>query len=124
MVGVVDAKDVYDKITKDTSSHGQQRSLAFTIAWLRQHLRAQHFELRWTGTENMLVDALTKAMDTEPLRRTLAGGYWSIKYDEDILKNKKTKITPKVLGSQGPRALTGPGSTEPAAGSNKRIGWV
>ena len=44
---VVDAKDVHDKANSDTSSFGSQKSLAFTIAWLRAVLR------RWTSTQNM-----------------------------------------------------------------------
>jgi hypothetical protein len=36
---VTDAKDVYDRCSSDTSSYGSQKSLAFTIAWLRAMLQ-------------------------------------------------------------------------------------
>ena len=32
---VTDAKDTFDKTNSDTPSYGSQKSLAFTIAWLR-----------------------------------------------------------------------------------------
>ena len=35
---VTDAKDVYDKNTSDTPTYGSQKSLAFTVAWIRQVL--------------------------------------------------------------------------------------
>ena len=36
---VVDAKDVHDKTNSDTPSYGAQKSLAFSVAWLRSELR-------------------------------------------------------------------------------------
>ena len=41
---VVDAKDVHDKANSDTSSFGSQKSLAFTIAWLRAVLSVEASE--------------------------------------------------------------------------------
>lgn len=38
MTVVTDAKDVFDKGTSDTPLYGSQRSLAFTVAWLRSTL--------------------------------------------------------------------------------------
>ena len=58
---VVDAKDVYDKGNSDTSSYGSQKSLAFTVAWLRSILRRPNTSLRWTATENMFADAGTSS---------------------------------------------------------------
>jgi hypothetical protein len=70
------------------SSHGQQKSLAFTVAWLRQQFRRPNIGLRWTATENMLIDALTKDMDTTHFRETLCRGFWSIEFDPKIVKPK------------------------------------
>ena len=43
---VTDAKDVYDKGGSDTPSYGAQKSLAFTVAWIRSMLGR-------TGTDQM-----------------------------------------------------------------------
>ena len=63
---VVDAKDVHDKGSSDTSSYGTQKSLAFTVAWLRSVLRRPGTNLKWTATENMWVDGGTKSTWTLP----------------------------------------------------------
>ena len=57
---VTDAKDFYDKGTSDTPSYGSQKSLAFTVAWIRAMLGRANTSLRWTSTENMFVDSGTK----------------------------------------------------------------
>ena len=51
---VTDAKDVYDKGMSDTATYGSQKSLAFTIAWMREMFRRPRTTLSWTSTENML----------------------------------------------------------------------
>ena len=77
---VVDAKDVRDKGNSDTSSFGSQKSLAFTVAWMRSVLKRPNTSLRWTSTSNMFCDAGTKYMDVTHLRETLRRGTWSITY--------------------------------------------
>ena len=67
MILVVDAKDVFDKSTSDTPSYGSQKSLAFTISWIRSQLRRPNVEIKWTATQNMLIDCGTKEMDGEYL---------------------------------------------------------
>ena len=68
---VTDAKDVYDKGSSDTHSYGSQKSLAFTVAWIRGMLQRASTSLRWTSTENMFVDAGTKDMDLAHVQRIL-----------------------------------------------------
>ena len=65
---VVDAKDVYDKSTSDTLSYRSQKSLAFTISWIRSQPRRPNVEIKWTATQNMLIDCGTKERDGEYLR--------------------------------------------------------
>jgi hypothetical protein len=103
LVGVVDAKDTYDKVGSDTSTFGQQKALAFTVAWLRQQFRRPSMFLRWTSTENMFADAGTKLMDTSHLRRVLREGQWSIEYQPSFIKAvvKKAKAT-KVNEADSP----------------------
>ena len=85
MLGVTDAKDTYDRVTQDTG-FGTQKSLAFTLAALRQQLRRPNTSYRWTATSNMWVDAGTKLMDTTALRTTLLGGEWSVEYSPEFVK--------------------------------------
>ena len=50
MTLTVDAKDVHDKGNSDTASYGSQKSLAFTVAWMRQVLGKPNTALKWTAT--------------------------------------------------------------------------
>jgi len=56
-------KDVHDKGNSDTTGYGSQKSLAFTVAWMRSVLRKPNSSLKCAATENMWVDAETKEMD-------------------------------------------------------------
>ena len=69
MMVVVDAKDVFDKCSSD-STYGSQKSLAFAVAWMRSILRRPGTSLKWTATENMIADGDTKVMDMHHLRTT------------------------------------------------------
>ena len=69
MMVVVDAKDVFDKCSSD-STYGSQKSLAFAVAWMRSILRRPGTSLKWTATENMIADGGTKVMDMHHLRTT------------------------------------------------------
>ena len=120
---VVDAKDVHDKANSDTSSFGSQKSLAFTVAWLRAVLRRSNTTLRWTSTENMWVDAGTKEMDPTHLRKILAAGHWSVEYSPNFLKQvskgkSKSSTTPATCKIPG-EPLVG---NEPVMGHLLRLG--
>ena len=95
---MVNAKDVYDKSNSDTASYGSQKSLAFTVAWMRAFLRRPNTALKWTSTENMWVDGGTKAMDLTHMRKTIKTGSWSVSYSLDFVKqvHKAAKKVPKV----------------------------
>ena len=96
---IVDAKDVFDKGNSDTAaSYGSQKSLAFSIAWLRSMLRKEKTSIKWTSTENMFVDAGTKEMDEQHLHRILHSCRWCAKYSPDFIKQtaKKTKTVPRT----------------------------
>ena len=104
MCVVVDAKDVYDKGTSDTPSYGAQRSLGFTVAWIRAMLRKPNTALRWTSTENMFVDCGTKDMDLSHMRDTLTSGKWCAKYTTKFIKQsvKNPKSKAKVTSDFQP----------------------
>ncbi|CAJ1366499.1 unnamed protein product [Effrenium voratum] len=93
---VTDAKDVYDKNTSDTPSYGSQKSLAFTVAWLRSMLRRPQTTLRWTSTENMFVDAGTKDMELDNLRTVLRSCEWCVTYRPDFVR-QTVKKQPKQV---------------------------
>ena len=76
LVAVTDAKDTHDKVASETTT-GAQKSLAYTVAWLRSVFRRMMAEVRWTATENMFMDAATKDMPQDQLRKVLSGGEWS-----------------------------------------------
>ena len=98
---VTDAKDLYDKATSDTPSYGAQKSLAFSIAWLRGMLAQGNTSIRWTSTENMFVDAGTKDMEVEHIQRVLDGGRWCARYTASFIKqSSKSQKTKKPLESE------------------------
>ena len=125
---VVDAKDVHDKANSDTFSFGSQKSLAFTVAWLRAVLRRPNTVLRWTSTENMWVDSGTKDMDLSHMRKILAEGHWSVEYSPEFVKQvSKGRAKPPVATST--RELPGEAlvGSEPVMGHLLRLcelrGW-
>ena len=117
MVVVTDAKDTFDKTNSDTPSYGSQKSLAFTIAWLRGMVAKPNVSLKWTATSNMFVDAGTKDMPQDHMRQTLQQGEWSYCYDEKYVKQT---IKPKPATRGGPEVLTG---TE-VSSSDPMIGFL
>ena len=104
---VVDAKDVFDKASSDTSSFGSQKSLAFTIAWMRTTLRRPNTRLRWTSTANMFADAGTKEMDLTHLRKILKDGSWCVQCSPDFVKQvaKGKRSSPSSLAALPGQAL-------------------
>ena len=99
MCVVTDAKDVYDRCSSDTSSYGSQKSLAFTIAWLRAMLQRPN-KLRWTSTMNMFIDCGTKEMDVSHFQQIVKIGKWCAKYEAAFVKQGKTKAAkPKTRSS-------------------------
>ena len=101
MTAVVDAKDVHDKGNSDTASYGSQKSLAFTVAWMRSVLKRPSTGLKWTAAENMWVDAGTKEMDLTHLRTILLAGTWSISYSPSFVKQvtKARAVKPSVTSA-------------------------
>jgi len=94
---VVDARDCYDHLIKETSSAPVQKSLLFDLAQLKQSIGEGHTTMRWTATENMLVDCMTKNIDTSHFLWLLRQGIWSIEYDAELVneKTKRTKVSKK-----------------------------
>jgi hypothetical protein len=100
---VTDAKDVYDRCGSDTSSYGSQKSLAFTIAWLRYMLQRPNTLLRWTATQNNFIDAGTKDMAVDHLQKIMRECVWNACYEASFVKQGKTKVSkPKMTVSALP----------------------
>ena len=107
---VVDAKDVYDKSTSDTPSYGSQKSLAFTVAWIRDELRRDGTDICWTSTSNMFVDCGTKDMDDAHVLRILSSCQWCTTFNQDYVKQstKTAKSTVRVKRPLLPGQLLSP----------------
>ena len=109
LAAVVD-KDVYDKGSSDTPTYGAQKSLAFTVAWIRNMLSRPNTAFKWTSIENMFVDAGAKDMDLEHLHKILAKGRWSYVYDPSFVKQtskgNKTKKASLADGALPGEPLT------------------
>lgn len=90
LVQITDAKDLYDKGNSDTATYGAQKSLGFTIGWVRATLARAATSLKWTSTDNMFVDCGTKDMDESYLHRILAAGRWCYTYNQEYVKQGKS----------------------------------
>ena len=129
MVIVTDSKDAYDKSSSSTPSYGSQKSLAFTIAWIRTMLARSNTMIRWTSTENLFVDCGTKEMDNAQLLRIMDECRWCISYSPSFVKqSSKGKSAKKVVLTDVRSDLGEPfESTDPIFGHvmklSKQAGW-
>ena len=105
---VTDAKDVFDKSVSDTHSYGSQKSLVFTISWIRGMLRKPNTSLKWTSTENMWVDAGTKDMEMDHMHRILGACEWSIKYTSAFIKQGSKGVKKKNVKDDDPELIGEP----------------
>lgn len=78
---VTDAKDVFDKSSSDTPTYGSQRSLAFTVAWIREILRKPCTRIHWTSTENMVIDCMWNEANEHGSSQ---GSAWEVSMECDI----------------------------------------
>ena len=88
---VTDARDCHDHLQRETMATPQQRTLLFDLASIRETLDSGSTTLRWTATENMLVDAFTKRMDSSHLLNIVSDGMWSVIYDERFVNKEIAK---------------------------------
>ncbi|CAL1128158.1 unnamed protein product [Cladocopium goreaui] len=104
---VTDARDVYDKGSSDTPSYGSQKSLAFTVAWIRGVLSKPNTMLKWTSTENLFVDCGTKDMSTEHVHKILSSCRWSVTFNQEFVKQKQKTKPKKLAGGSCESLLVG-----------------
>ena len=98
-VQITDAKDLFDKGNSDTATYGAQKSLGFTIGWIRATLARACTSLKWTSTSNMFVDCGTKDMDESYLHRILASGRWCYTFNQAYVKQGKPSRKQLALSS-------------------------
>ena len=86
---VTDAKDLYDTLSKETSSMPEQRALIFELAGLREWLVKYSAGIKWTADENMIVDTITKdkQQSRNHLARVLSHGRWSISKQDALVRS-------------------------------------
>ena len=102
---VVDARDCFDHLNKETSALPSQKALMFDLAAIRGSINEGHTKMRWTATENMLADCLTKPMDPDHLIDILTLGEWSVAYDSQLvnpaIRSKRSTVS-TAAGSSAP----------------------
>ena len=97
--------------------------MPFDLAEIRQAINEEHTRIRWTATENMLVDCMTKQLDSELFMKILRKGQWIIVRDEEFV-NPRTKKTPKQQPqkqqlNRGPDAVVGDAPVDRASGGQR-----
>ena len=98
---VTDAKDVFDKSSSDTPTYGSRKSLAFTVAWIRQVLGKPCTQLKRTSTENMFIDVGTKDMEYDHLHKIIESCKWSVSFNKAFIKQKQKKLRAVVFRESG-----------------------
>ena len=89
-VGIVDAKSLFDHLSKETVGTTSDKRTALEMQVIRQALAETGTQIRWVPHPSMVVDALTKRSgNTTPLFELLETGVMSL-----IGSNKKS--TPAV----------------------------
>ena len=105
-VQITDAKDLFDKGNSDTATYGGQKSLGFTIGWIRFTLARASAALKWASASNMFVGCGTKDMDESYLHRILASGRWCYTVNQAYVKQGKPGRKQIALNSS-PATLDG-----------------
>ena len=102
---VTDAKDAFDKSCSETPSYGSQKSLAFTISWIRSMLARCNTSMRWTATENMIVDCGTKELDPQHLHKILRDCKWCVQFSSQYVKQTSKSKKPMANSQQTGRLV-------------------
>ena len=90
---VTDAKDLYDTLSKETSSMPEHRALIFELAGLRGWFVKYSAGVKWTADEYTIVDALSKdkQQSRNHLARILGHGRWSISKQDTLVRSAVDK---------------------------------
>ena len=88
----VDARSVYDYLTKEGTGHTKDRRMAIEGALLKEALQREKAVLRWIdGTQN-IADILTKiGVDKAYLIHVLSTGMWTLVQQREAARMKEKK---------------------------------
>jgi len=83
VVVVVDAKALFDTVTKDKASTGGDKRVAVELSLLREEVQRDRVQIRWIPTKQNIADIMTKdfALGAEEMHYTqkiLRGGWWTL----------------------------------------------
>ena len=88
-LAIVDAKSLFDLLSKDTVG-GQDRRTAIEIQIIREDLQKLQGQVRWVDHPAMIADALTKVKgNAEPLFQLLHDGTFCIKAEDQHMKQRE-----------------------------------
>eukprot|EP00439_Symbiodinium_sp_Y106_P051746 s4878_g6.t3 len=89
-LAVVDAKSLYDHLSKETCGHTSDQRTAAEMQIIRQTLSELGASIRWVDHNRMLVDALTKmGGNVEPLLQVLRSGQWRIVAEAQEVEHRR-----------------------------------
>ena len=86
---VVDAKDLYDTLTRAGSHSTTEYRLALETGILRELLQRHDVSIHWIGTDQMMADCLTKDMPPEYLVSRLQDCRWSLTDRPEVAKKRQ-----------------------------------
>ena len=87
---VIDARDVYDKVSTEKGGLPQQKALTLEIATIRERLVSADAQMRWTADEHMIMNGLTNGHkeSRQHLARVLQNGEWIVQRDATLVREK------------------------------------
>lgn len=115
---MTDCKSLFDTVSTQTSSAGQDKGANLDIVVLRQHLKRTGTPLRWCPTERMLADSMTKntAESADLLRSVLREGVYTLAQEEAVMKLKAEERLRRVERGKA-RALSSQQQSKDSAAS-------
>ena len=84
---VTDCKGAYDLLTRTALPQCSEHRTTIECLLIRERLQ-ENCTARWVSSQAMLSDCLTKTMDSQVLRECLKSGFYSLRDEDHVLKER------------------------------------
>ena len=96
----LDAKSVYDHLSKPTASDGKDKRAAIDLQYVRETLARDNSNIRWVDGRHQLADDLTKAREGDLIRGAMKEGTAMLVAELDALRRRERERAARRLAIQ------------------------